>query len=668
MKPIENCLLTEYSYPNRIAFNPKGDVAAFVVSRADAVSDCYIHELYVLHGGEYHPAFTLGLIADYIWEDDEHILFLKKSAAYRTEIWRGSVVTGRTELAAGYNIAIREFSLLPGGKLMAIGIVDLRGKELWRLSDAEAADAAGELMRENARCETLCELPYLKNGIPDYLSRRRNTMFILDLETNGCMRVTPPLFQTENYTIDGETIYFNGSAYTSRMCLFQEIWSYRLGDAEPQLLYGGHEYNMRGLCVWNGELMMLGNTNPNIKLFHSEFYKVDKRTGEISSFCVYDRSIRSYVTGDGAYGKPRLCAGDGDRLYFISTIDNASWLMALDKTGRVCPVIAREGAICDFDVAHGEAVFAALWDTIPMELYRARLDDAENARRITRLNDDVMAGRYIAKPIAHRFPFEGWDICGWVLLPEGFDEKKRYPALLNIHGGPNAVFSTAYSHEMQVWAAQGYVVFYCNPVGSEGRGDAFMNIHGDFGGADYRCIMRFTDYILEQYPQIDRKCVCVTGGSYGGFMTNWIVTHTDRFAAAATQRSIANWMTSVLLSDNGWYNMPPQMKGDIYTGAEKLWEQSPLKYIANAVTPTLVLHSDQDYSVSLAEGLQMYTALKAKDVDTKLVVFKGENHELSRSGHPLNRIRRIDEISNWMAEHIAVRADMAQDAPETEET
>ena len=151
-------------------------------------------------------------------------------------------------------------------------------------------------------------------------------------------------------------------------------------------------------------------------------------------------------------------------------------------------------------------------------------------------------------------------------------------------------------------------------------------------------------------------------------MTNWIVTHTDRFAAAAAQRSIANWMTSVLLSDNGWYNMPPQMKGDIYTGAEKLWEQSPLKYIANAVTPTLVLHSDQDYSVSLAEGLQMYTALKAKDVDTKLVIFKGENHELSRSGHPLNRIRRIDEISNWMAEHIAVRADMAQDAPETEET
>ena len=95
MKPIKNSLLTEYSYPNRIAFNPKGDIAAFVVSRADAVSDCYIHELYVLHGGEYHPAFTLGHIADYIWEDDEHVLFLKKPAAYRTEIWRGSVVTGR---------------------------------------------------------------------------------------------------------------------------------------------------------------------------------------------------------------------------------------------------------------------------------------------------------------------------------------------------------------------------------------------------------------------------------------------------------------------------------------------------------------------------------------------------------------------------------------------
>lgn len=135
-------------------------------------------------------------------------------------------------------------------------------------------------------------------------------------------------------------------------------------------------------------------------------------------------------------------------------------------------------------------------------------------------------------------------------------------------------------------------------------------------------------------------------------MTNWIITHSDRFAAAVSQRGIANWITVELLCDNGWYNMPPQLMGDVHTAADKLWHQSPLKYIRNVTTPTLFLHADEDYSVPVEEGMQMFSALAAKGVETRIVRFKGENHELSRSGRPLNRIRRLEEITSWMEGHI----------------
>ncbi|MCD7906999.1 MAG: prolyl oligopeptidase family serine peptidase, partial [Clostridium sp.] len=154
------------------------------------------------------------------------------------------------------------------------------------------------------------------------------------------------------------------------------------------------------------------------------------------------------------------------------------------------------------------------------------------------------------------------------------------------------------------------------------------------------------------YPQADRERLCVTGGSYGGFMTNWIITHSRRFAAAVSQRGIANWITTELLCDNGWYNMPPQLMGDVSTGADKLWEQSPLKYVGSVKTPTLFLHADEDYSVPAEEGMQMFSALMAMGVETRMVRFKGENHELSRSGRPLARIRRLEEIIRWMEEHI----------------
>ena len=156
-------------------------------------------------------------------------------------------------------------------------------------------------------------------------------------------------------------------------------------------------------------------------------------------------------------------------------------------------------------------------------------------------------------------------------------------------------------------------------------------------------------WTMEKYPQIDKNRLCETGGSYGGFMTNWIIGHTDRFCCTASQRSISNWLSFYGVSDIGPYFSKDQTAGDPWESPEKMWEHSPLKYAANVKTPTLFIHSDQDYRCPLEQGLQMYTALIEQGVETRLCLFHGENHELSRSGKPKHRIRRLQEITDWFA-------------------
>ena len=164
--------------------------------------------------------------------------------------------------------------------------------------------------------------------------------------------------------------------------------------------------------------------------------------------------------------------------------------------------------------------------------------------------------------------------------------------------------------------------------------------------------MQFTDVVLEKYPQIDKKRVGVTGGSYGGFMTNWIIGHTNRFAAAASQRSVANNVTMELTTDLGILHASQQIYSSTFIDYQYVWNTSPLKYAGNVTTPTLFIHSSEDWRCGPAEGLQMYTALKFHGIETRLCLFMGENHELSRSGHPKARVRRLAEITAWMEQHL----------------
>ena len=279
-------------------------------------------------------------------------------------------------------------------------------------------------------------------------------------------------------------------------------------------------------------------------------------------------------------------------------------------------------------------------------------DRRVNSEVVTDCFSGSVTGQRMVGETLYFLNTDGVDIDGFVMKPVGYEPGKRYPGILHIHGGPKMVFGPGFHHEMQLWAASGFFVCYCNPRGSCGKGNAFADLQGKYGEVDFRDLMEFTDEVLRRYPEIDADRMGVAGGSYGGFMTNWVIGHTDRFRCAVSQRSIANYVGDYLLSDIGYYYVPDQQLGTIWEHPERLWKASPLTYADRVKTPTLFIHADKDYRCTLANGLEMFAALKLHGVESKLCMFYGENHGLSREGKPSNRISRLSEILHWMEEHL----------------
>jgi dipeptidyl aminopeptidase/acylaminoacyl peptidase len=270
-------------------------------------------------------------------------------------------------------------------------------------------------------------------------------------------------------------------------------------------------------------------------------------------------------------------------------------------------------------------------------------------RQLTHANDALFSQLTLTEPEEIWYEsFDGKRIQAWVQRPPGFDPAKKYPLILNIHGGPHTAYGYVFDHEFHWMAAQGYVVLYPNPRGSTSYGQQFGNvIQYKYPGDDFKDLMAGVDEVVRR-GGIDDKKMGVTGGSGGGLLTNWVVGHTDRFAAAVAQRDIANWAdwwytADFTLFQPNWFKTPPfnDEEGDYKA-------RSPITYINNVKTPLmLVLGEDDTRTPSGAGGEQMFRALKFRKIPTVMVKFPGETHELSRSGQPWHRIERLEHIVGW---------------------
>ena len=293
--------------------------------------------------------------------------------------------------------------------------------------------------------------------------------------------------------------------------------------------------------------------------------------------------------------------------------------------------------------------FTATDPTAPAEVFWSR-GDGTGERRLTDLNAEWKAEVRLSRPERFRVERAGFTIDGWVMRPADVEPGRRYPVLLNVHGGPATQYGHAFFDEFQVYAGAGYAVVYTNPRGSQGYGEAFARaVVGDWGGGDFADVMAGLDFALASHDFLDPTRLGVLGGSYGGFLTSWIVGHTDRFRAACSERALNTQVSMVGTSDIGHYFVEAHAGGAPPLRDNPRWyvERSPLTYAARIRTPLLIIHSEDDLRCPIEQAEQLFVALKLQRKEVVLVRFPDENHDLSRTGRPRHRLERFRIILDW---------------------
>ena len=352
-------------------------------------------------------------------------------------------------------------------------------------------------------------------------------------------------------------------------------------------------------------------------------------------------------------------SGDGRSLY-VQYLDHGTTAIAsigLDgqieqiATGLGPDTFSRPYSGGEFTVSRDGRVAATVSTALrPSELATANLGEALHI--LTDLNSDALAGRTLsdAETVHWASPADGREIEGWVLYPPDFDPAAQYPMILEIHGGPFSAYGPVFSGELQLMAAAGYVVLYTNPRGSTGYGYEFANlIHHAYPGQDYDDLMGGVDMMLSR-GFIDPSRLFVTGGSGGGTLTAWIIGSTDRFAAAAVVKPVINWSSFVLYSDlpqffyRYWFASAP------WEDPEEYWRRSPLSLVGNVSTPTLMMVGGADVRTPRAETEQYYSALRLRDVPTRLVVIPEAFHGIADSS-PSRLLSKVAEILRWFEEY-----------------
>jgi len=390
----------------------------------------------------------------------------------------------------------------------------------------------------------------------------------------------------------------------------------------------------------------------------TKLYVFDAETGERTSLSEgWNIHLGDAMAGDtrlGAATTGPVWAADENRIFFIATDYGATGLYQVSIDEEIKVLYKNNNHVFSFTY-HDKTdsfIIGISTPTNPCNFYQ--LDSNLELRRLTNANAKFLEEVEIAEPETLTVTAEdGWEIQGWLMRPYGFEEGKKYPFILEIHGGPHAMYGQTFFHEMQLLSAKGYVVLYTNPRGSHGYGQKFVNaVRSNYGQGDYMDLMRAVDYALDTYSFIDETRLGVTGGSYGGFMTNWIVGHTNRFKAAVTQRSISNWLSFYGVSDIGFFFTKWEHGFNLLDDPTKLWEISPLKYAENVETPLLILHGERDFRCPIEQAEQLFITLKHLRKDVEFVRFPGATHELSRSGDPNMRIERLNHICRWFDIHL----------------
>jgi dipeptidyl aminopeptidase/acylaminoacyl peptidase len=486
---------------------------------------------------------------------------------------------------------------------------------------------------------------------------RRKHLFVIGVDGDGERQLTGGDCENDRpaWSPDGGRIVFSS--------MRGERWDVELVDALYELELDADGAEPRRLTQ-PGESGSLASFSPDgafIAYVHEPDDGTEPRHSQIAVMRA-DGSDRRVLTVSldrqcAPYPLRREPAWDGGRVAFAVEDGGNVHLynVAADGSGEPELLAGGEQSIGLYDLVGGALVYTASTYTRPHELF------AGNGRRLTSVADDFVAGRDLAE--VERFKAvsgDGTEVDAWLARPPGFDETRRYPVLLTIHGGPFTQYGTGFFDEVQVYAGGGYCVLFSNPRGGSGYSEEWGRaIRGPGGAAgpgwgtlDYEDLMGVVDTALERFPFLDADRLGVLGGSYGGFMTSWIVGHTKRFRAALSERAV-NHMVSAFGSSDIFWIFERQFGGPVWEHVDDWLRISPATYAREIETPLLVVHSENDLRCNVEQGEHLFTLLRLLGKEVEMLRFPDEGHELSRSGSPVHRVQRFEAILDWFGRYLS---------------
>ncbi|AOM82517.1 S9 family peptidase [Salisediminibacterium beveridgei] len=481
---------------------------------------------------------------------------------------------------------------------------------------------------------------------------------LIDLATHSIRILTPhdADYQFQDYCEEQESLLVTANLGTDTE-VRSDLYEIRMDNGSYTM-----DYLAEGLTVQqarylnnSGEMVLLAHDKAYLGATHSDLYRYDSNNQKASNVTkTFDCPIGDQMIADIRFGdSSRRFTVDSEREIVFTLVSNQgeTQLYQFDLSGTKEPLPLTHGQhhVYNFYLSDAEALVAVSNPVSPGELYMVPLTGSGQLKPVTYQNQSWLDNTSCLDMEEVRIrSTDGKEIQGWVIGAAASMQNGSLPAILEIHGGPHAMYGYSFFHELQLLAQEGYAIMLANPRGSHGYGQEHVNaVRGDYGGMDYEDLMCFVDGCLERYPQIDSERLGVTGGSYGGFMTNWIIAHTDRFKAAATLRSICNWTSFFGVSDIGYFFTEWEIGDDLFSNPDKLWHHSPLRLAAHMNTPLLILHGEKDLRCPIEQAEQLFSALRFQDKDVRFVRMPDANHELSRSGPPELRESRLVELREW---------------------